>query len=233
MHGEKQWARLCGLIYLVVVATGLFALMYVPGQIVVAGDAAATLANIQAHQALYRAGTAALLLNQIAFLLLPLALYRLLAPVDVPIAKLMVLFALLGIPLTLVSAGERMVILDLINADPQPPADRLSELVALSRLRASNAMLFAWTFWGLWLLPFGYLVFRSGFLPRVLGALLMLGCAGYLANLFGHLLIPGHSASPLASFIRLPATIGEIGICLWLLIVGRSAVTADPHPRPE
>lgn len=222
MQNERQLARLCGLIYLLVVATGLYGLMYVPGKIVVAGDPQTTMANIQVHQMLYRSGVAALLLNQIAFLFLALALYRLLAPVNAPIAKVMVMFAVLGIPLSLVSAADRMVIVNIINADMALPTAKLSELVALSRFRASNAMLFAWTFWGLWLLPFGYLVYRSGYLPRLLGALLMLGCLGYLINLFGHILVPAYGEMSIASIARLPATIGEIGICLWLVIVGRS-----------
>ena len=75
-------------------------------------------------------------------------------------------------------------------------------------------------FSGLWLFPFGYLVFKSGFLPKILGILLMLGCFGYLINFVGHTLITNYSKIGVSSYIILPASIGEIGICLWLLIIG-------------
>jgi hypothetical protein len=72
----------------------------------------------------------------------------------------------------------------------------------------------------LWLFPFGYLVFQSGFLPRTLGVFLMLGCLSYMIDLFGRLLFPGYAESTMQRFITKPAAIGEIGTCLWLLTVG-------------
>lgn len=75
-------------------------------------------------------------------------------------------------------------------------------------------------FWGLWLLLLGYLVFRSGFLPKVLGILLMIGCFGYLINFTGGFLIRSYADLGIARIIALPASIGEIGLCLWLLIAG-------------
>lgn len=232
MEANATLARFCGALYLIVVATGLFALMYVPGQIIVAGDNAATAANILAQQALYRAGIAALLLNQLAFFCLPLALYRLLSPVNEPIARVMVLAALLAIPFGLMSAAERMVILDLLTGDHGLSQAALMQDLALSRASASRAMMFAWTFWGLWLLPFGWLVFRSGFLPRLLGIALMAGCAGYLVSLFGHILVPDFAAMGIGSVARLPATVGEIGICLWLLLMGARPRRAAPLTPP-
>ena len=218
---QHALARMCGAIYLIVVGTGIFSLAYVPGQIMVAGDQLATLANIRENEALYRLGVAGLLLNQLAFFVLPLALFALLAQVDRGLAKVMVLSALAGIPLALVSAAERMVLLDLANA--ALPQETLVELATASRSSAGRAMLFATAFWGLWLLPFGYLVYRSGFLPRLLGIVLMLGCGGYLVNLFGLILMADYAQTAVAATLRWPATIGEIGICLWLLLLGARA----------
>jgi Domain of unknown function (DUF4386) len=70
------------------------------------------------------------------------------------------------------------------------------------------------------LFPFGYLVFKSDFLPKILGVLLMLGCFGYLINFTGYTLISGYSKMGISFYISLPASIGEIGTCLWLLITG-------------
>ena len=81
----------------------------------------------------------------------------------------------------------------------------------------NNGILAVQIFWGLWLFPFGYLVFRSGFLPKIFGVLLMVGCVGYIVRFFGTLLFPDVVIS---GFVSKPGAFGEIGICLWLLIMG-------------
>ena len=207
-------ARISGFLYFIVIVTGIFTLMYVPGQIVVPDDTAATIANIRSQEFLYRAGIAALLLNQIAFFALPLALYVLLSPTHQKIAQVMVLAALAGIPIGL------MIVLNLLTDTIAVAPAALADFVAVSRASANWAVGFAGTFWGIWLLPFGYLVYKCGFLPRVLGLLLMAGCFGYLANLFGVILVPDYTELTIAAILRLPASIGEIGIGLWLLLVG-------------
>ena len=83
-----------------------------------------------------------------------------------------------------------------------------------------NGNLIVSIFSGLWLFPFGYLVYKSGFLPKVLGVLLMLDCFSYLINFLGNSLIDNYSNIGIASFVQLPASFGEICICLWLLIMG-------------
>lgn len=219
-EGSPVWARISGFLYFIVIATGIFTLMYVPGQIVVPDDAGATIANIRSQELLYRGGIAALLLNQIAFFLLPLALYVLLSPTNPKIAKVMVLAALAGIPIGLMSAVERMIILNLVNENIAVAPGMVADFVTVSRAGASWTVAYAGTFWGLWLLPFGYLVFKSGFLPRILGLALMAGCFGYLINLFGAILVTDYTSLTIASILRAPASIGEIGIGLWLLLVG-------------
>ena len=91
-----------------------------------------------------------------------------------------------------------------------------------------NGLQVAEIFWGLWLLPFGYLVYKSGILPKVLGVLLMLGCFGYLIGIIGVLLFAGYAESTLARFVGIPASVGEIGICLWLLVMG-----AREYPKAD
>ena len=83
-----------------------------------------------------------------------------------------------------------------------------------------NGLVATRLFWGLWLLPFGWLVLKSARMPRLLGILLMLGCLGYLVDVFGALLAPGYADSMIAKYVMLPASIGEIGACLWLLLFG-------------
>ena len=75
-------------------------------------------------------------------------------------------------------------------------------------------------FMGLWLLPFGYLVFKSDFLPKVFGILLIAGCFGYLIDFIGGAVLTNYADTSISNYVTLPATVGEIGICLWLLIIG-------------
>ena len=230
---NRAMARTAGLLYLVVVLMGIVSLAYVPSQTIVPGDAAATVARIIATQPLFRVGIAAGALCYVAFALLPFALYRLLGPVNRPAAVLMVALAVISVPLSFVNLTHKLDVLTLVSGasylQALPPA-QLQAQVMLSLAAYGNGILLAKIFWGLWLLPFGYLVFVSGILPRVLGVLLMLGCAGYLVDVAGRLLVPGFPESALASVVTLPASLGEIGTCLWLLVVGAREFTARALP---
>ena len=219
----NKTARIAGLLYLITVVTGVFGLMYVPSQISVPGNPSATIANIVASQSLYRLGVAAALVCYTVFLVVPLPLYRLLSPIGRNAAVLMVVFAVVNVPLALLSIGRKLDILSLLHrADHGPaiPSDQVQAQVMTSLDAYGNGMLIGQIFAGLWLIPFGYLVFKSGFLPRALGVLLMVGGFGYMITVFGHVLMPGYDQLPIANFDTLPAGLGEIGICLWLLIVG-------------
>lgn len=215
--------RLAGLLYLVVVLTGIFSLGYVPAQTQVAGDPAATLAAIRAHELLFRLGIAAGLLCYTAFLLLPLALYRVLAPQGRVAATLMVAFALASVPLSFANLQHKLAVLALLG-DASLSPDALAAQVAAALQAYGRGIQVLKLFWGLWLLPLGWLVFTSRALPRVLGVLLMLGCAGYVTDVFARLLVPGFAETDLAGYIVLPATLGEIGTCLWLLVMGARPV---------
>lgn len=232
MTPENKIARSAGLLYLIVVVTGIFGLMYVPGQIGFSDDAQSTYNNIVASESLFRSGIAALIINQVAFLLLPFVLFMLLRPVNERIAVLMVALAVVSVPIALVALSNRMDILSMLPTGRFADVFTSQELqgqVLLSLDAYRKTMFMATIFWGLWLLPFGYLVFKSGFLPKLLGIFLMLGCFGYLIDDFGFLLIEGYNDLLIADFVTKPASIGEIGTCLWLLIVGvRGSKTSGP-----
>lgn len=223
MTDEEKASRLAGLLYLVVVVTGFFSLAYVPSRIPQAGDPQAMISGIAEHQLLFRFGIAAFLLNQLAFLLLPLVLFGLLKPAGHTAATMMVVFAVVSVPIGLVSVTDRLDAL-LLLADARYMAllgpQQLLVEVLLTIGEYRNGILTTMLFWGLWLLPFGYLVFKSTFVPKILGILLMLGCLGYLVDVFCKILVTGYADSPVARFVRKPAAIGELGTCLWLLLVG-------------
>ena len=219
MTNENKISRLAGALYFIVVLTGLFSLMYVPSQITASGDPHATVKNIIAQSSLFWAGIAAFLIKQVAFVLLPLVLFKLLRHVHQSIAALMVALAVVSVPIALVGLINRLDALDiLIGSYSQALAPGQLQAQAMLSLNSyGNGLLVTTLFWGLWLLPFGYLVIRSGFLPKVLGAFLVLGGLGYVIEVFWEILMPSIS---FPEVVLLPAAVGEIGSCLWLLIVG-------------
>ncbi len=228
MDLNKKTARTAGFLYLIVVVTGIFHLVYVPSQITVKGDASSTVSNIVASESLFRLGIVSELICHTVFLLLPLVLYKLLQQVDRNLALLMVVFAVVSVPINFVNMLNKLDVLSLLSGTHFLKAfttDQLHAQVMLSLDAYGNGILVSKVFWGLWLFPFGYLVFKSGFLPRILGILLMMGCFSYLIDFFGRLLFPGYTETVIPSLIILPASFGEIGICLWLLIMGASAPT--------
>jgi Domain of unknown function (DUF4386) len=223
MTEENKISRLAGLLYLIVVVMGLFSLLYVPSHITVSGDPAATINNIKGSQSLFRLGIASFMIMQVAFLLLPLVLFRLFRSVNQTASVLMVALAVVSVPITQVSLARRLDALSLLT-DPYIgqafTVEHLQVTAMLSLEAYGNGLFVAKLFWGLWLLPFGYLVLKSGFLPKILGILLMLGSLGYMVNVFGELLVHGYAQMSVATYASLPASIGEISTCLWLLLVG-------------
>ena len=211
-------ARLAGLLYLIVVLTGIFTLAYVPGKLINWSNAADTWQRLNAGETLFRLSILAGMVCYTAFLCLPFVLYRLLKPVHATVALMMVVFAAGSISLSFVNLQHKWAVLSVLgnSGDINDQA-----AAAMQHLTAYDNGVFINTwFWGLWLLPFGWLVYRSGFLPKLLGVLLMLGCAGYLINITGTILLPNYKSLGISSYISIPASIGEIGTCLYLLIVG-------------
>lgn len=221
MDSIKKQARVAGFLYLSLVLVAPFGLIYVPRTLIVPGDAAATAARIQASEMLFRFGIVGKIVSATLFAFVVLALYRLLKRVNQTHAVLMLTLALLSVPLSLLYVINDIAALVLFKgADFLSVFDR-SQLDALGYLSLrlhSHGTVVAELFWGLWLLPFGLLVFRSGFLPRILGVLLIINGFAYVAESFTGLLLPQHSS--LASRILFPALFGEVAIILWLVIMG-------------
>jgi len=224
MTDRKRNAHMAGLIYVLLVFTGIISLAYVPGQIMVHGDSAQTLANLRASENLFRLGLIAGLTCQVLYILLPLSLYRLLKSVDEPKARLMAILAIVSVPISFVAYSHKFKVLSLLGSSDGLAgfdAAQTNAQILLALASYSNTISLASLFWGLWLLPFGYLVFKSGFLPKILGLFLMAGCFGYVISLIGSTLWPtAYAASGISSFISIPSAIGEIGIAFWLLFMG-------------
>jgi hypothetical protein len=193
-------------------------ILYVPSLLVVPGDAAATARNIIASEWLFRIGTVSHLIGQIIFIFLLLALYRLLRPVNKDNAVLMVVLALLGVPMAFLNEVNHLAVLLLLSGPDYLGAFTPDQLHAQAMLFLDNrqsGILVTQIFWGLWLLPLGYLVFKSGFLPKLLGILLIIGGCGYLFDSGAQLLFPSFDAT-ISQF----TFVGEVLLPLWLLTRG-------------
>ena len=129
-------------------------------------------------------------------------------------------------PIGLVAVTHRMEALSLLDGAGAGAADSMEAAFASCLQRYGHGLRIASLFWGLWLLPFGWLVLRSGRIPRVLGLLLVLGGVGYVVQVFGGL-VPGVAESSWMGYVRMPAALGEIGSCLWLLVFGARAGAAN------
>jgi hypothetical protein len=212
-HG---WARFAGLVYAVNIATGVFSLAYAPARLFAGGTDAEIVRRLAADETLLRLLIAAEIACYVAFLVLPLALYKLLAKTGPWAAMLMTALAVSSVPFGFANVTHLLEILRIVDGGVAEAAQS-SVMAALDRYESG---LFVQSIpWGLWLVPFGYLVFRCGFLPRILGLLLILRAIGYIAHFFGRLLFEGYDASGLERIFMAPG-IAEILTCLWLLLMG-------------
>lgn len=217
----KKTARFAGLMYLIWVITAIYGLLYVQTKTIVQGDAVATSAKILANEFIFRTGIVNGIISSIVWILIGMTLFRLFKHVNEGQAKLLVVLVIVQVPVSFFMEALNITSLMLFKGD-------ILKTFELSQ-RQDLAMLFLKIndyvtitlemFWGLWLFPFGYLVYKSGFIPRILGAFLILNGIAYVIHCFTHLLLPNYQA--LVFQIATPIwTLGEISIMLWLLIKG-------------
>ena len=212
------YARVAGFLYLLLLPLGIFGILYVPSTLIVPGDAAATATKIMASEALFRLSIVTALLVQIINIFVVLFLYKLLKPINKDMALLMALFILLGVPIAMLSELTHFAVLVLLSRMETLSvftADQLQALASFFLDLHEYGVSIASIFWGLWLFPMGYLVFKSGFLPRIIGILLMIGCFGYVIDFLLMALLPNREVT-VSQF----TFIGELLLPLWLLIKG-------------
>ncbi len=219
MTTNKKTARLAGFLYLIVVLTGIFSLMYVPSHLVVWDNPLSTLQNIRDLNSLFRWGIVAESLCFTAFLLLPLVLYKLLAKVNQYYAVAMVALAIPSVPILFSNLSNKFAILELLE-NGTPATGQLPNEIMFYLHQFNNGNLIGQNFWALWLFPLGWLIYTSGILPKILGGLLMLGSIGYYLDFLGRIVFPDYGHFGISDYMTLPASIGEIGTCLWLLLMG-------------
>src|SRR5712691_6101246 len=218
----QTYARIGGVLYLIIIVVGLFGEAFVRDRLIVSGDATATAANIRSMESLWRFHIAAELFLLICAVALLLILFVLLRPVSRDLALLAAFFNLVSIGL---EAATTMYLLEALfplgNAGYLKAftPEQLYAMASLSLRSHSSGFGLSLIFFGCFCLVIGYLIFRSGYLPKAVGVLMQIAGLCYLTNSFALLLAP-NIANRLFPAILVPAFVGEASLCLWLLVKG-------------
>jgi len=233
MVPTKRDARIAGWLYFLFAAPGPFCLLYVPDKIMVRGDAVATAANVLAHEMLLRTSVVIWLLGLALWILMALALYRLFNGVSKALASLLVIFVALSVGIGFLNELNNLAAILVLRgsefastlAQPQRAALAMLFLRLHGQGHAVNEM-----FWGLWLLPFGLLIARSNFIPRLLGIWLLLDGFAWMGLSIIALLAPSYN--DLAFKLAQPAVFAELAVMLWLMTIGVRARATERHAMP-
>jgi hypothetical protein len=230
----RRLARIAGLLYLLVGIFGGFAEGFVEPRMYVAGAAAATTGNVIAHAELVRLGVVADLVDQTLFVFLALTLYLLLKHVRQSAARTMIVLVALASGIASLNTVFELEALRVATGavDLGSMGTASSQAVALLLLDAQHyGLLVAQIFFGLWLVPLGYLAYKSsGMFPKWLGSLLIVGGVCYLVDVLAAFLVPAVSQS-IHAYIVIPSTIAELTMVGYLLVVG--VRVAKPSVQPE
>jgi len=211
MNTLKKKGRVAGAFYfaLAVLSGGGFALRT---RIIDPSDAAGTLTRLISDRTGLLTSVAANLAGQTAFLFLGLALYELFADFDRKRARTLFAIILASVPVSM------LVQLGPVGALVLAEAGQPEAMVTLWLRISEYGDLISFIFWGLWLFPLGYLIWKSRYLPRLIGLALMIGCFGYLIKALGGFFWPDHQQ--IAAALLIVTNIGEISCVLWMLIFG-------------
>jgi hypothetical protein len=228
----KKTARFAGLLYLIWIITGLFGQFYVPAQIKMKGDAAATARNILSHEFLFRAGIVNDLVSCALWVFLALVLYRLFKHVNERQARLLVALVVVQVPAAFFMGAGNIASLMIFKGDMLKTFElaQRQDLAVLFLKIGDYGVLALEMFWGLWLFPLAILVYRSRFLPRFLGAWLAITGIFYVVLSVTSILLPQYKDMILGSPFALPAEIGEMAFMLWILIRGANMKAVNSSP---
>jgi hypothetical protein len=221
MNTINRTARIAGLLYLIYILFQAFADVIGRSKIIVYGDASTTAGNIIDSAWQFRIGYMFDLFAAVLFLLTAWALYILLKPVNKNMALLFLLLNLGGVAIQCASdlfLPASQLLLSGADYTKVFQADQLQALAMSFLYQYRNGFMIAQIFYGAWLFPLGYTVFKSGFLPRILGIILMIHCFAWLMTSLQFFLFPGFTA---VTYVSYPlGLIAEFGLSLWLLIMG-------------
>ncbi len=217
----RLWARMAGVLYLITITMGVFAEVFVRGALTVRDDAAATATNILAHESLYRFGLAADLIMIACYIAVTLLFYVLFKPVSRSLSSLAAFFSVVGLAVLAANSLTHLAPLILLGGAHYLSVFDPTQLQALALL---SLKMHAWGYniadvfcGGTYCLMIGYLIFKSGFLPRVLGVLMAIGGLSYMIDSFVNLL--SHTLAARLPELTVLAGVAELALSLWLIVM--------------
>jgi hypothetical protein len=216
----KRTARLAGILYVISSVVAPFSLIYVPGKTIVSGNAAATAEKMLANEMLFRTSIALGIFSTLLFLFVALVQYKLFENVDRNLAGIMAILVIVQIPISFVIDTFLITALMIFEgkALQDLSSDEGKSIAMLLLKMGSNGTLLLMVLWGLWLVPFGQLVFKSGFIPKPIGIYLVLNGVTYLLTSYCFILFPEYK--PIIDKYSFPLLLGEPVIMFWFLIIG-------------
>jgi len=222
LTSPKRLARIAGVLYLLNGILGGFALLFVYGKVYVPGDAAKTAGNLIANSGLVRMGVVADLVQATIWVFLALTLYQLLKHVNKSVARAMVVLVAIGAGIVMLNEVFGFEALRVATGAVNLAAFGTAGSNALALLLVDTqhyGILIAQIFFGLWLVPLGYLAYRSGWFPKALGVALIVGGACYLVDTLAAFLVPDVGKA-IHSYVTTPSAIAEISMVVYLLVIG-------------
>ena len=221
LNSIKAAARIAGALYLLITILSIFVHFYVPAQLIVPGDATTTAHNIMASEGLFRIGIGSELVLLLIEIVLSVILYILFEPVSKTLSLIAAVSRLAMTAIHGINLLNNFFALLLLSGAAYLTVFEPAQLNALVMLFL-NAYSYGFTigiiFFTLHVFLLGYLIFKSGYFPRILGVLFIIASIGYLIDSFSFVLLPNYKTGPV--YLALPIAIAEIAFPLWLLIKG-------------
>ena len=217
----KNTARLTGLLYFIFALIAIYGYMYVSPKIMVAGDMAASAKNMLANEFLFRTSLVSNIITHTLFLFVAFLLYHLLKQVNEQKAKVMVGLVMIGIPVAFLGGALKMTALYISKGEllTSFSTQQAQDIAATFLKFGSYSGQMVTFYWGFWLIPLGILVYKSGFIPRIFGILLLINGLGYMITSMTYVLFPDSFAS-VSKWIYPTYFAGEIPFIFWLMIKG-------------
>lgn len=224
MKSIQNYAKAAGILYILIAVLAGFVHGYIPSQLFVAGDATTTASKIIAQEGLFRLSLVSELILLLAEVILTVILYKLLKPVDKTLSLIAAVSRLIMTTIHGLNMINLVLVLLLLSGVGYLSAFAPNQLNSLAMLFL-NAYQYGFTIGIIFLVLhasiLGYLIFKSGYFPKILGVLFLIASLGYLIDGFSHILIPGFKTG--APYIAIPIALSEIAFPLWLLVKGVNA----------
>ncbi|WP_103070432.1 DUF4386 domain-containing protein [Aquimarina sediminis] len=222
MNSDKKTARIAGLIFLILIGAGIFAEFFVRQKIFVTGDPAATANNIVNNQSLYRIGIVSDLVMIVAFFFYPLILSKIFRKVSENLTRLMTISIMISVGILCIMTLIMIAPLLLTSGADYLggfTSEQTNGLTTFFLKLHNNGYYISQIFYGLYMFPLGYMILKSGLVPKFIGVLLILGCIVDQIDVIIYFLLP-NTESELLQNITIPADLAEFSMCLWLIIMG-------------